>query len=87
MKHRPADHLKEYLEVRSMTQADLARETGLSTGRVSELLSGKRRITPHNALRLEKALGLKAYIWLGIQANWDLHEEARRNNACKSSQD
>jgi len=73
----PADHIREYLAERNWKQADLARATGLGTGRVSEILSGKRKVTLHIALRLEKALGLKAYIWVGLQTNWDLREAKR----------
>ena len=75
----PADHIREYLEVLHWSQADLARAAGLHSGRVGELLSGKRSITPGIALKLEVALGLAADIWLGLQANWDLHELRKRS--------
>ena len=70
----PADHILEYLELNRWTQADLARKTGLSTGNVSEIINKKRSITPRIALALEKALGLKADIWMGLQSNWDLYQ-------------
>ena len=74
---RPADHIREYLEERNWKQADLARASGLSDKNVSDIMTGGR-ITARAALGLEKALGLKACIWLGIQSNWDLHEEAKK---------
>ena len=70
---RPADHIREYLAERGWKQADLARASGLSAKNVSDIMSGGR-LTARSALALEKAFGLKAHIWLGIQANWDLHE-------------
>ena len=75
----PADHIAEYLKVRGWSQADLVRAAGLPRGRVSELLSRKRSITPEIAVKLEKAFGLSAHIWLGLQSNWDLHEARKRS--------
>ena len=70
----PSDHIREYLELKGWSQADLARKTGLSTGNISELMNKKRSVTPRVALKLEKAFGLKAHIWTGLQSNWDLYQ-------------
>jgi addiction module HigA family antidote len=64
--------LQEYLEPAGLKAADLARATGLSTGRISELLNGKRDITAEIALRLERATGIAAKLWLGLQDDYDL---------------
>lgn len=74
----PADHLQEYLDVRSMTQADLARASGLTTSHICQLLQRTRPFTPRVALALEEALGVSANIWVSLQVHWDLHE-ARSN--------
>ena len=74
----PGEHIREYLDVWQWTQGDLARAANFSRGEVSDLLSGKRSVTPAIALKLEATLGLAAHVWLGLQANWDLHELRRR---------
>jgi addiction module HigA family antidote len=63
---------KEYLETGGIKAAALARATGLSTGRVSEILNGKRDITAEIALRLERATNISARLWLGLQNDYDL---------------
>ncbi|MEJ0063616.1 MAG: HigA family addiction module antitoxin [Alphaproteobacteria bacterium] len=63
---------KEYLEPAGLKAVHLARATGLSTGRISELLSGKRDITAEIALRLARATGASARLWLGLQSDYDL---------------
>lgn len=63
---------QEYLEPAGLKAADLARATGLSTGRISELLNGKRDITAEIALRLERATQISARLWLGLQDDYDL---------------
>lgn len=69
----PGDHLAEYIETNGWTQADFARLSGLSPKHVSTLVNGTNPVTPETAIKLERVLGLKADIWLGLQANWDLH--------------
>ncbi len=39
---------------------------------LSNMLNGKQRITPHTALKLEKALNTPATIWLQLQSDYDL---------------
>lgn len=73
----PGEHLEEHLEERNWSQAEFARFSGLSRKLVSEIINGKNPVTPETALRLERVLGLKAYIWTGLQANWDLHQALR----------
>ncbi|MGE0748255.1 MAG: HigA family addiction module antitoxin [Rhodospirillales bacterium] len=51
----------------------LARDIDVPVGRVSELVSGKRSITPDTALRLAKYFGTSAELWLRLQWEYDLH--------------
>ena len=64
---------EEYLKPSGLKAADLARATGLSTGRVSEILRGKRDITAEIAYRLQQATKISAQLWLGLQNDYDLH--------------
>lgn len=64
---------EEYLSPSGLRAADLARATGLSTGRISEILNGKRAITAEIAYRLHLATRVSAQLWLGLQNDYDLH--------------
>ena len=77
----PGDHVQEYLGVRGWSQAQLARQAGLTTKLVSDIVNHKNPVTPDTALKLEAVLGLKAEIWLGIQTRWDLLKARERAHA------
>lgn len=57
----------------------LAQATGLSQTRISEVIHGKRSITPATALRLCKALGVSERFWLSIQVDYDIETEHDRH--------
>lgn len=65
----------EFLEPLDISPYRLAQATGLSQTRISEVIHGKRRITPETALRLSKALGVSERFWLNIQLGYDLEIE------------
>lgn len=68
----PGDMLLEEVEERELKKADLARKLGLLPGHLSELFKGKRNINARLAVRLEKALGISAEYWLGLQSAYEL---------------
>ncbi|WP_375275777.1 HigA family addiction module antitoxin [Methylorubrum thiocyanatum] len=72
------EHLAEYIEERGWSQAEFARLAGLTPKLVSTIINGTNPVTPETALRLEHVLGLKAYIWTGLQAEWDLFQARER---------
>jgi HTH-type transcriptional regulator/antitoxin HigA len=74
----PGEHLAEYIEERGWSQAQFARLADMSPKLVSTIVNGTNPVTPETALKLEHVLGLKAYIWTGLQANWDLHQARLR---------
>jgi HTH-type transcriptional regulator/antitoxin HigA len=67
----PGAILQEHLETRGLSQAEFARLAGLSPELVSGIVSGRDPITAETASQLERVLGLKAYVWTGMQAEWD----------------
>ena len=71
----PGEILEEQLEVLQMSQVELARRCSRSPKLISEIISGKAPIEPATAVQLEKALGLDARIWLGIEADYRLHQQ------------
>ena len=74
----PGEHLAEYLEERAMSQADFARVAGMTPKLVSTIVNGENPVTPDTAIKLERVLGLKAGIWLGIQKEWDLKQARQK---------
>src|SRR6266436_10281385 len=70
----PGALLEEHLEARGLSQAEFARLAGLTPKLVSTIIKGVNPVTADTAIRLERVLGLKAYIWTGIQAKWELFQ-------------
>lgn len=54
----PGQILKEELEVRHISGNALALALRINSGRFSEILSGKRGISPDTALRLDRCSGM-----------------------------
>lgn len=53
------DKIKEILEARGMSQAELCRRAGFSTGVMSEIISGKRaRLNTQTVERIAEGLGV-----------------------------
>ena len=50
----------------------LARDIDVPVGRISDIVAGKRGVTPDTALRFAKYFGTTAELWLRLQADYDL---------------
>ena len=68
----PGSLLAEELEVREMSQRELARQMGRPYQVVNEIVRGRKAITAETALQLEVVLEIQAHIWLGLQTDYDL---------------
>lgn len=79
----PGEILEEHLEARGISQAEFARRADLTPKLVSTIIAGKNPVSADTAIALERVLGMKAYIWTGLQADWDLHQsrEAQKEAA------
>jgi addiction module HigA family antidote len=64
--------LEEFLKPLGITQMSFAERISVSYVRLNELINGRRGVTPDTALRLEKATGMDADFWLGLQTDWDI---------------
>jgi addiction module HigA family antidote len=53
---------------------EAARELGISTNRLNELVLGKRGVTADTALRLARRFRTTPQFWMHLQADWDLHQ-------------
>jgi addiction module HigA family antidote len=58
---------EEFLKPLDITQQALADAVKMSRVGVNAILNGRRAITPHTALRLERVLGPSAQFWLNLQ--------------------
>ena len=69
----PGWTLEETLEELSMSQAELARRTGLSTKHVNQIVRGKVPITIEVARRLERATGVPDRLWNNLESRYQEH--------------
>ena len=68
----PGRLLKRELAARALSANRLALELKVPSGRITEILNGKRGISPETALRLGQFLGTGARFWLNLQTNYEL---------------
>lgn len=66
----PGEQLVEALADRRMTQAELARRIARPLKTISEIANGRAAITPDTAIQLERALGISAGFWNGLESRY-----------------
>ena len=64
--------LRECIEPLGLTISDAAAALGVTRTTLSELVNGKRGISPEMAVRLSKVFGGSAESWLVQQAQYEL---------------
>lgn len=74
--HPGAVLLEDFLKPMGISQHRLARDIGMRSSRVNEIVQGKRPITAETALRLARYFGTSVEVWMGLQADYDV-EQAR----------
>src|ERR1700681_1984173 len=80
----PGEHLAEELSELEMSAAELARQLGVPTNRITEILNRRRAITGDTALRLAHFFGTSAEFWLNLQSLYELRlAEAKTGKAIK----
>lgn len=70
--------LEEFLKPMGISQSRLAKDIGVSSRRINEIVHGKRSISPDTALRLSRYFGLSERFWINLQARYDLEIEKDR---------
>ena len=68
----PGELLAEELEMRGMTQGQLAERMGRPRQTISAIVRGRKAITAETALQLEAALGIPAHLWIGLEGRYQL---------------
>ena len=74
----PGEHLAEELSALSMSAAELARQLGVPTNRITEILNRRRAITGDTALRLAHFFGTSAEFWLNLQSLYEIRLAEQR---------
>ena len=85
----PGRRLQDELDARGWTQQDLAKIIDRPPQAISEIVTGKKQITPETALELAEAFGTSAEVWLKLEANYQLslaRQKPRSNTIAKRSQ-
>jgi addiction module HigA family antidote len=61
--------LEEFLIPMGISQNGLARDIGVPTRRIKEIVHGQRALTAAIALRLARYFGTSEGFWMGLQAD------------------
>ena len=75
----PGEHLAGELGALGMSAAELARQLGVPTNRITEILNGRRAITGDTALRLAHFFGTSAEFWLNLQSLYEIRLAEQRS--------
>ena len=76
----PGEFLREEIEARNWSQIELAEILGKSERLVSEIISGKRTITPSTAIGLAAAFGTSAQYWMNLETSYQLSKTSEQDN-------
>ena len=68
----PGRLLKRELEARSLSANRLALALGVPSGRITDILNGRRSITAETAIRLGRYFGNRPCFWLELQSRYDV---------------
>ena len=68
----PGRLLKRELAARGLSANRLALDLGVPSGRITDILNGRRSITADTALRLSHYFGNRAQFWLDLQSQHDI---------------
>jgi antitoxin HigA-1 len=70
----PGRTIAQELAARDLSANALALKLRVPANRITEIINGKRGISPETALRLGRYLGTGAAFWLSLQSAYDLAE-------------
>jgi addiction module HigA family antidote len=68
----PGRLLKRELAARGLSANRLALDLGVPSGRITDILNGRRSITADTAIRLGRYFGNRAQFWLDLQSQHDI---------------
>jgi addiction module HigA family antidote len=68
----PGRLLKRELAARGLSANRLALDLAVPSGRITDILNGRRSITADTAIRLGRYFGNRAQFWLDLQSQHDI---------------
>jgi antitoxin HigA-1 len=68
----PGRLLKRELTARALSANRLSLDLGVPSGRITDILNGRRSITADTAVRLGRYFGNRAQFWLDLQSQYDI---------------
>ncbi len=69
----PGRVIKRELTARGWTQKDLAKIMGRPPQAISEIVQGKKSLTPNTAVQLAQAFGTSPELWINLESKYRLH--------------
>lgn len=64
--------MEDFMKPLGLSQYRVAKDIGVPTLRISQIVRGQRAVTADTALRLARYFGTSAAVWLRLQARYDL---------------
>jgi antitoxin HigA-1 len=77
----PGRLLKRELKSRNLSASRLALDLGVPSGRITDILNGRRSISADTAVRLGRYFGNRAQFWLDLQGQYDIAVVEREHGA------
>jgi antitoxin HigA-1 len=68
----PGRLLKREIDARRLSASRLALDLGVPSGRITDILNGRRSISADTAVRLGRYFGNGAPFWLELQSQYDI---------------
>jgi addiction module HigA family antidote len=68
----PGRLLKREMTVRALSANRLSLDLGVPSGRITDILNGRRAITADTAIRLGRYFGNSPQFWLDLQGQYDI---------------
>jgi len=70
--------LEEFIEPLGLTRYRVAKDAGIAHPTMTQIVKGRRPISPENALRLGLYFGTGPEFWVNLQADYDLRIARRQ---------
>jgi addiction module HigA family antidote len=77
----PGKILADELRARALSANALALKLRVPANRITEIVNGKRSISPETAIRLGHYFGTGAGLWIRLQADYDLAQAEKQVGA------
>ena len=77
----PGKILSDEMRARALSTNALALKLHVSARRITEIVNGRRSISPETAIRLGHYFGTGAGLWIRLQADYDLAQAEKELGA------